>query len=591
MSTQELTSKQATRLENGGIARLLSSLSKPEILLRAAVALTLLIFIALPLLQLASVTLREDGLATWQEVTSGRIAQNLLWEPLFNTVLIGILVALGTVTLGGFMAWLVMMTDIPHRRTLGMLSSVPFILPSFAIALSWETLFRNDLVGGRTGLLYDLGIMVPDWLSWGPIPIALTLIAHYYTTPFLLISAALSTVNTELVEAGEITGASRFRILMGITFPLVLPAIVSSAMLTFAEGVSNFTSPALLGLPVRFQTLSTRIFGLINNGQSERAFVLTIILIVIAATLLYINNYFVRRRGSFATITGKAGRRKRQSLGKWQPVALAVAWLIVLSTAIIPILVLVASSLSVRTNSLTSGFSLHYWVGTANPDIAQGQAGVLYNPQILQAAATTILFAIAVAIVGTFFGLLIGYVTRGINTRSKSLIALLSFIPFFIPGVAFGAMYVAQFGSQFGPIPPLYGTFTLLVLAGMAKTLPFGSQSGRAVFSQISGEIDEAAVLTGASLPRRLLDIFVPLTIRGLIASAVLVFVKMLRDLSLVVLLVTPATFTLSMLAFRYASEGFGQFANAITVIIALIAIVTTWIADRLQGASQPWQN
>jgi iron(III) transport system permease protein len=83
----------------------------------------------------------------------------------------------------------------------------------------------------------------------------------------------------------------------------------------------------------------------------------------------------------------------------------------------------------------------------------------------------------------------------------------------------------------------------------------------------------------------------VPLTIRGLIAGAVLMFVKMLRDLSLVVLLVTPATFTLSMLAYRYASEGLGQFANAITVIIAVIAIVITWIADRLQGASQPWQN
>ncbi|MDK3158183.1 iron ABC transporter permease [Kamptonema cortianum] len=563
----------------------------PDFIVRLLLIGLLLILIALPLAQLAFTTVRTQGFDVWTEVLTGRIAPNLLWTPLLNSLMVGGLVSLGTLLVGSFMAWLVMMTDVPGRRTLGLLASIPFILPSFAIALAWETLFRNDLVGGRTGFLFELGFQIPNWLSWGPVPIVLTLVAHYYTTPFLLISAALATINTELVEAGEMTGASRFHVLRGITLPLVFPAILSAGMLTFAEGVSNFTSPALLGLPVRFQTLSTRIYGLVNNGQLERAYVLTIILIVIAAFLLLVNSYIIRRRGTFATITGKAGRRRRTQLGKWRPAAFAAGFLIVFTTAIVPLIVLIASSMTVRTNSLTSGFSLHYWIGESTANIAQGQAGVLNNPLILQAAATTITFAIATAITGTIFGILIGYATRGIPTRSKSAIAILSFIPFFIPGVAFGAMYVAQFGRSFGPIPALYGTFTLLVLAGFAKTLPFSSQSGRAVFSQIAGEIDEAAVLAGARFPRRLFAIFVPLTIRGLIAGAVLVFVKMVRDLSLVVLLVTPTTFTLSMLAFRYASEGFGQFANAITVIIALIAISVTWLANRLQGASQPWSE
>jgi iron(III) transport system permease protein len=579
------------RLDPFWFRRILKDAQKPEYLLRAGLVMILVVLIALPLAQLGMATVRERGLEVWREVLTGRIAPNLLWQPLANTLLVGILVAIGTVTLGSFMAWLVMMTDVPYRRTLGLLASVPFILPSFAIALSWETLFRNDLVGGRRGFLFDLGIAVPDWLSWGLVPVVLTLVAHYYTTPFLLISAALASVNTELVEAGELSGAGRLRVLTGIVMPLVLPAMISSAMLTFAEGVSNFTSPALLGLPVRFQTLSTRIYGLINQGQNERAFVLTIILIIIAAGLLWANSYLTRRSSSYVTITGKAGRRKRQNLGKWQPLVFGLGVLIVVSTSIIPLLVLIASSLTVRTNSLTSGFSLHYWIGEANPAIAQGQAGVLHNPQILQATTTTIIFAISAALVATLFGLLIGYTTRGPQTRSKALITLLSFVPFFIPGVAFGAMYVAQFGRSFGPVPALYGTFTLLVLAGVAKTLPFSSQSGSAIFRQVSGEIDEAAILTGARFPRRLLDIFVPLTIRGLLAGSVLIFVKMVRDLSLVVLLVTPATFTLSMLAFRYASEGFGQFANAITVIIALVAMTVTWLADRLQGASQPWAN
>lgn len=95
--------------------------------------------------------------------------------------------------------------------------------------------------------------------------------------------------------------------------------------------------------------------------------------------------------------------------------------------------------------------------------------------------------------------------------------------------------------------------------------------------------------MVGAGFPRRMMGILLPLAARGLIAGSVLVFVKMVRNLSLVVLLVTPITSTLSVVAFRYASEGFTQFANAITVIIATISVGATFLARRLQGASQPW--
>ena len=173
--------------------------------------------------------------------------------------------------------------------------------------------------------------------------------------------------------------------------------------------------------------------------------------------------------------------------------------------------------------------------------------------------------------------------------RIGNLIVSISYIPFFIPGVAFAAVYIAQFGSRFGPIPPLYGTMTLLILAGAAYTLPFVSESGRATMSQISGELEEAAAVAGARFPRRVTGIMLPLASRGLIAGAVLVFVKIVRDLSLMVLLTTPFTATLSVVAFRYASDGFTQFANAITVIIAAISIAATLLARRLQGASQPW--
>jgi iron(III) transport system permease protein len=106
---------------------------------------------------------------------------------------------------------------------------------------------------------------------------------------------------------------------------------------------------------------------------------------------------------------------------------------------------------------------------------------------------------------------------------------------------------------------------------------------------QVSGELEESARLTGASLGRRMMAITVPLAVRGLAAGGILIFVKIIRDLSLVVLLFTPTMPVMSVVAYRYASEGFTQFANAITVVILVISIIATLIANRLQAKSQPW--
>jgi iron(III) transport system permease protein len=168
-------------------------------------------------------------------------------------------------------------------------------------------------------------------------------------------------------------------------------------------------------------------------------------------------------------------------------------------------------------------------------------------------------------------------------------IVQISFLPLLIPGIAFGAAYIAWLGAPIGPFPALYGTFWLLVIAGVASLLPFVVQSGRAVLQQVSGELEESARLTGAGFFRRLVSITIPLALRGLMAGATLVFVKMMRDLDLVVLLFVPTMPVLTVVAYRYASEGFTQFANAITLVITLLSILATLLAERLQRGAQPW--
>jgi iron(III) transport system permease protein len=573
------------------LARLLVRLRQPGVALALGLAALLVLLVALPLVRLVGVTLTPEGRAAWGEVLASNLAPNLFWRPLANTLLIGGAVAAVSTLLGGFLAWLVMLTDVPGRGTLGLLGSIPFALPSFAVAMAWETLFRNQRLGGEIGFLAAAGLPVPDWLAWGFVPIVLALSAHYFSLTFLLISAALASVNSELLEAAEMTGAGRARVLRDITLPVVSPAIVSAALLAFAEAISNFAVPALLGLPVRFYTLSTRLYGAIRTGQEERGFVLTVLVIGIAAAVLFASTRVTRRR-SFSTITGKGGRRQRQRLGvmRWPLFALALA--LCAATSIVPGLALLLSSFTRRTGSLSGGLTAHYWVGLSDPSVAQGQRGVLRNPEVLGAAWNTVLLGLAVAAIAAVLGLLIGYVVaRGRAGWLGDLVGLLSFLPFLIPGIAFGAMYIAQFGRPLGPLPALYGTLALLVLAGAAHTLPFAAQSGRSAMGQVASELEEAAVMTGAGFWRRLTGILAPLTLRGLTAGTVLVFTKMARDLSLTVLLVTPTTTLLSVVAFRYASEGFAQFAYAITLVIALLSVGATLLARRLQGAAQPWNE
>ncbi len=590
-----MTTTMSTALLNhappsDSLARFFWRLMDRRNILPLILAIILGIGILAPMAKIAWQTVAGDGLTVWQEVIASDISNSLLWRPLKNTMLIGALTVLGTLVIGGFLAWLVVLTNVPYRKLIGLLAALPFVIPSFASAFAWGVVFRNERVGGSVGWLHAAGIPVPDWLAWGMLPTTVVLILHYSSLVFLLVAAALASVHSDMIEAANMTGASRSRVLGGIVLPVVTPAIVSSSSLVFAGAVSNFAAPALMGLPVNMHTLSTRLFGMISTGNTERGYVLALILIAISAAALWWANRAVTGRRSYATVTGKGGRTKRFELGAWAWPLCGIAMLIGVISTVAPLFVLLASSVTKEIGSFSQGFTLHYWIGLSDPAIAQGIGGILRDAQTLKALGITMALGGCVAVVSLSIGLMTAYVTTRLKTSPlASPLGTLTFLPAMVPGIAFGAGYIALFGQSWGPIPALYGTFTMLVIAGAAYTLPFAVQSARACMAQVSGDIEDAATLAGASLPRRMWSIYFPLTMRGLLAGAVLVIVKMIRDLSLVVLLFTPATPILSVVAYRYASEGFLQHANAITALITFVSMTATILAEKLQGASQPW--
>ena len=558
--------------------------------LKILVLAILVVLIVLPLVRNILLTLQPDTIGAWADVFSGRLSRNLFYKPLLTTLILGVGVSVGCILLGGFLAGLVVMTNIPFRRTIGVMATLPFMIPSFATALAWGTLFRNDRVGGQVGFLQGLGLDLPDALSWGIAPTLIVLTLHYFSLAFAIIAAALATVNSDLVEAAQLTGAKGFRILLGIVLPVTAPALIAASSLCFAGAASNFAVPALLGLPVRMQTLSTRLFGMIELGQTARGFVIGILLVFVSGIFLWLANRIVSGRRSYATIMGKGGRAKSFELGRARWPLCAAAAAILMAATVIPIIVLIASSFATSSAELFSNWTTHYWVGGSDPGIAQGTSGIVHNPDIVRALVVTVGLGCSVAIAGMAVGLITAYtIARYRGGWVSAAITQISFVPLLVPGIAFGAAYIAYLGAPIGPFPALYGTFALLVIAGTAYLLPFSVQTGRAVIQQVSGDLEESARLTGAGFIRRLVAITIPLSIRGLTAGGLLVFVKMVRDLSLVVLLFTPTMPVMSVLAYRYASEGFGQFANAITVVILAISLIATLLANRLEAKSQPW--
>lgn len=558
---------------------------RPVVWLSAFVIAILAILVALPLVGLAEATLGADADGAWGDVVASPMSKALLWDPLAGSLLVGLGTGVLSTIFGAFLAWVVVMSDAPGRRAIGALAAIPFALPSFAIALAWESVFRNDLVGGSPGLLFSLGIPVPDWLAWGAVPSVLTLTAHYYSLSFVVVAVALRGIGGDLVAAAELTGASRMRVATRIVLPAVTPALLSGFLLAFAEGISNFAVPALLGLPVRFQTLSTRLYGAISTGDAERGYVLSIILVVVAGVVLFSGSRLTQGR-SFQVVTGKAARARTTRTGPWRWLLSALAWVLVTVTAIVPGIVLAQSTIQRRTNSFEAGLTLHYWTGESDPSISQGMRGVLRDPQVLDALVGTLRLGLTVAVGAVLIAVLGAYAVRRMPRArlANGAIGILSYVPFLIPGVALGAAFIAQFGSADSPFGSLYGTFWILVLAGIAASLPFAFQTASSAMGQVARELDDAAVMTGASGPRRFGRITVPLAARGLLGGGMLVFVTMVRDLSVVVLLVTPANPLLSMMTFQYASEGFRQQANAITLIIAAVSVAATLLAQALGG-------
>jgi len=527
----------------------------------------------------------EFTLFHWWRVFASPLSETIFYRPLLRSLATSVSIGFLAVGLGACLALLTARTDLPGRRWVAAMATVPYILPSYTFALAWLMLFRTERLGGGAGLFrHATGADPPEWLAYGFIPIVVTLTLHYAPFTYLLVSGALSSVDAQLEEAGQVLGASRGTILRRITFPLVLPALLSGFILTFSRALGTFGTPYFLGAPVRYFTLPTTIYSSMVTRTFATGYILAVVLIAVSALVIYANQRLLGTRGSFVTIGGKGFRSTRMRLGRWRVPAALAGWTLVLAAGVVPLFLLAWQTLMRYPDDYSLGnLTLHYWIGGSDPRLAEGEMGILRNSTILGGAWNSLKLSVLVAAVGGLLGILVGYaVVAGRKGWLARLLEQQAFLPYLIPSIAFGALYLSIFARSLGPLPALYGTFLILVLACVAKNLPFGARAGISAMLQVGGELEEAATVAGASWLRRFGRIVLPLSLRGSLAGFLLIFVTTMRELSLIILLVTPETRTLTTMTFRYTEQGYAQFADAIILLIVAMVLAGDLLARRL---------
>lgn len=515
------------------------------------------------------------------------VAPDILWYPLIHTLSVALGAMAIALVAGGLMAWLISRTDILGRKWFATALIVPYMLPSWTIALAWSSIFLNRTVGGQPGLLESLGFEPPDWLAYGQFPITIVLALHYTPFVILLFGNALRSFDAQLEDSARMLGARPATVARRIIIPLMRPSLLSAVTLIFAKCLGDFGVAYILGAPVKYDVLATSLFRGVTARQGGEAAVLAGVIILIGTISVLIDARLVREARRFITIGSKGSMNRTQRLGSWRlPMTALAAAMFTVSVAI-PLLVLFLSTVMRTPGQFTlENFTLAYWIGHDLPTTAL-RTGILVTPDFWQAAWNSLWIVGIAAVCAGVLGVLVGYVV--VRTPLKSIGAYLryiTFLPYLVPGIAFAAACLSIFAVPHGPIPALYGTAAILILALMADQMPFASRAGISAMMQLGKDPEEAAQVAGAGWWKRLVKVVIPIQKGPLAAGILLPFISGLKGLSLVIMLATPGTDLLTTYAIRLVDFGYSQAANAVVLMLSAIAFFGTLFLQKATKTS-----
>jgi iron(III) transport system permease protein len=483
------------------------------------------------------------------------------------------------VAIGLAFSWIVVRTNTPFKRFIAAASMLPLFAPPLVAGVAWSILGSP-----KTGLINTMFKWADlDWhVDFYSMPGLIAVFGIYYAPYiYMFTSSALRNMDPSLEEAAEVAGASAFSTLFTVTFPLIMPAIVSGMLLSFIVMLGIYGIPAVLGAPTNINVLTTYIFKLTNWSPPlyNTAAAVAIILMAVTAALVFLQQKVLSGR-SYTTVAGKAYRPRSLDLGPWRWFTLGLSVIYLIIVVLLPLLALIVAA-----------FRKYMFIRDAASLFDMRQYSLYHfdsifdNPLTLNSIYNALEVGVITAVVGGILAFAIGYTIHRTNLSGRRSIDVLSTLPVAIPGLVIGVAYLwAWIGIPGG----LYGTIWILALAFIARFMPDTVKSLSTSFLQIHRELEEAAWVCGRGTLSTIRTVVLPLASPGVIAAMTLLFVLAIRELGSSLFLYTSNTMVMSVLLLDYYEGGnLGKTAAFSLVQIVLLGVLiggANWLS---RGAAQ----
>ena len=489
-----------------------------------------------------------------------------------NSVVLGLAVTVLCVVVAVPMAWAVSRTDMPGKTLIKMLTLGAFITPPYLGALAWillagpnagwlNTAYKT-LTGAETGLFNIYSFP------------GLVFIIAIYSYPYIFVftSAALDTVSSEMEDAANILGAGMWRTTWRVTLPLVLPAILGGAIITFLEAIALFGSPAMIAIPARYNVVTTQLLEFFSYPvRVEVAAAYALPLLAVTVALYGLQQRLIGDRGH-VTLTGKGGERRLIELGRLRWVMFGGSLFVCMLAVLLPLIVLAQAAFA---KAWGRGFGLD------NLTWANFYFVLIDNQTSSQSLINTLLFSAAAASLALTLALAIAYIVQRKLMPFGGVLSFLCLAPFVVPGIVLAIGFYAAYASR--PFL-LYGTAAIMILAFATRFLPIAYANSAAAIRGLNPEMEEAVRILGGGRLTAIRRVVAPLLKGSLLGAWLLVFIPATRELSTAIFLYGPKTRVISVTLLNLTDEGSLEAAAALGLLLLAVIIAIVGLGYALLG-------
>lgn len=481
---------------------------------------------------------------------------------------------IGAVIIGCLLAWLTARTNVPAAALIGIIAISPMFMPPLVAAFAWEILGSPrsgmiNVIGRGLGFSETINIY-----SYGGI--AFVFSVYYAPYIYLFVNATLKNIDSSLEEASSISGASPLRTLFRVTIPLIVPSILSAALLVFVLLIELFAIPAVLAEArgIRFMSVYIWQLATVTPPQIGHASAHGVTLLLITSIIVFVQQRFVSKR-SYVVVGGKGKRSEQHDLGRYRYGILAICILYGLIAVVLPYISIIF--IATRDNLFFSNFSQ-----MVNPSAFSLDAisKVFRDNVVMLSLKNSLTASVGTMIVGSALYFLVAHAIHRLKVRGHRLLELISILPIAVPGMVLSLGYMWTWISL--PVG-IYGTIWILVLAYVSQFSPQGTGAVAGSLRQIHPELEESSRLSGGGFFYTLRRVTLPLCWPGLVSAMILILVLSFRELATALFLFTSSTQVLSVTMFDYWISGHVQSVAVMALLQAAVLLAILGFGRLLQ--------